>query len=871
MKASIIIFFVIISANLLAQPHAKFIHQQNPKTFAEVQKAFNDYYLTHQAEKGSGYKIFKRWEWFWQQRLGRNGTYPAPTVNIEAWENYKQLYAHNHQKSSQQFQGNWISKGPNNSPGGYSGIGRISCIGFHPTQANTFWVGTPAGGLWKTTDGGQTWTTNTDDLPVLGVTDIAINPNNASIMYIATGDGNNGSTASFQGFNYYYGSGDTKSIGVLKSTDGGNTWNTTGLSWNVQQIKLINRLIINPSNPQILFAAASDGIYKTTNAGTAWTKVATGHFCDLEFHPNNPQIIYAATKDLFNGDAQIFVSNNGGSLFVQKTFMTQNSRIALAVTPDYPDLLDAVVADETGGMAGMIYSDDAGLTMNPYIFGSCTFNMLTWDAGAQGCGGQGSYDLCYVMHPNDYLEIWLGGVNLWATPDGGSNYYLQNYWSTNQNPGVPTVHADKHALAFHPLNPNTLFQCNDGGIYKTTNSGQSWTDLSNGITNSEIYRIGVSQQTSNKVICGLQDNGSKLLTGNNWNDVTGGDGMDCHIDYSNDNIQYASYAQGVLYRTTDNWNTQTTISSNLPGGQQSGGWITPMAIDPNNPQTIYAGYDRIYKSTNRGNTWTSISPPLSASKLLTLTIAPSNSDYIYTASNDTLFVTNDGGQNWGYVVLSNTGTYITGLAVSNTNPAKMWVTMSGYANGDKVFKTTNGGNSFTNVSGTLPNVPANCIVYENGTADGLYVGTDVGIFYRDNTMSDWMPFNNQLPNVVVADLDISYNDNKLWAATFGRGLWKSDLFSVSAGVPHVADIASEISIFPNPATGLCYISTSQLSFKLQHVSIVNSIAEKVKEFTNPAAVSGAYYQIDLAQLTSGIYFVNMLVNDNWVVKKLVKQ
>jgi photosystem II stability/assembly factor-like uncharacterized protein len=653
---------IFISTFSDAQPWMSQVNSENP-SFYEIRDAFYAYWKNKPYEKGKGYKQFKRWEYYWETRLLPNGDFPKSSVTVEEWLNYKNSHT-NEDRSS--VAANWTFKGPSSSASGYSGIGRINCIAFHPSNANTFWVGTPAGGLWKTTNGGLNWTTNSDNFPVLGVSDIAIDPTNANIMYLATGDGDMGSLSALIGG----ANGDTKSIGVLKSTDGGNTWTNTGLNWTVQSTKLIRRLIINPNNPQILMAAASDGIWRTSNGGTTWSNVQTGYFMDMELKPGDPNYVYASTFD-YAGNASIYRSTNAGISFNFIGSVTDGIRINLEVTPNNPSLVDMVVVNNQSGLQGLWYSNDSGFSFNEYLSGNCS-NLLNNSYDASGCDGQGHYDLAYCINPNNYNEIWLGGVNTWATDDGGLNFYPMTMWNDDptSNPnGTPVVHADKHDLKFHPLQSNTLYECNDGGLYRTSNSGASWTDLSNGLGISQLYRIGVSQTNNDRVISGLQDNGTKELLNGSWFDRPGGDGMECIIDYTNPNTQYASYHSGELYRTTDGWNNQTTISDNIPG-QPTGAWVTPYIMHPTNPQILFAGYNKVFKTTNQGNTWTAISPALSDA-LRSIVVAPSNPNVIYAASFDTIYVTTDGGNNWNYIPLNITGAKISYLAVHPTNPQKV--------------------------------------------------------------------------------------------------------------------------------------------------------------------------------------------------------
>lgn len=848
-----VIAITLLTYGVKAQPWTQNIKSASP-TFQEYQEAFYGYWKDKPIEKGKGYRPFKRWEWYWEPRILPGGKFPSSSITRD---NY-QAYLDTHPESEERIHSapNWAFQGPSTTPGGYNGLGRINCMGFHPTNANTFWVGTPAGGLWKTTNGGVTWTTNTDNFPVLGVSDIAINPNNPNIMYIATGDGDLGSL---------FLNGDTKSIGVLKSTNGGTTWNYTGLNWDVTSEKLIRRLIINPNDPQILIAAASDGIWRTTNGGTSWTNVQSGYFMDLEFKTTDPSVVYASTYAAWNGGAEIYRSTNSGASWTSVLYLPDVIRINLAVSIDAPDLVDALCANTQAGLEGLWYSDDSGANFSQYFFGTNSNNLLNNSYNASGAGGQGNYDLAYAINPNNANDIWLGGVNTWNSTDAGSTFYLKTMWTSdaNQNPDqTPTVHADKHFIAFHPLQSGTLFDCNDGGIYKTTDGGNSWTDLTNGLQISQMYKIGVSQTISNNVICGLQDNGSREIYNGDWYEQTGGDGMECIIDYANGDTEYASYAYGVIYRTFNFWQDQTVISENIPGGQPNGAWVTPFVIHPTNPNILYAGYDRLYKTTNQGDSWTAISPVLTGDVLRSVAVAPSDPNTIYVATYDTLYLTTNGGTNWYFVPVGIPNAKISYITVDPTNAQRVYVTLSGYSAGNKVYVSPDNGSTWFNYSGSLPNVPVDCITYQKGSNEGLYVGTDVGVFYTDGTMADWVPYQTGLPNVVVNELEISYHDNKLWAATFGRGLWSADLYSSGVGI-ETQNLNNEINIFPNPNHGEFTVQVPENN--VYDLLVYNTAGENV--FTE-RHIGLSQKTFDLPSLPSGIYLVHLVIGNATISRKI---
>jgi len=275
-------------------------------------------------------------------------------------------------------------------------------------------------------------------------------------------------------------------------------------------------------------------------------------------------------------------------------------------------------------------------------------------------------------------------------------------------------------------------------------------------------------------VAGAQDNGTKRLVADTWYETLGGDGMECIIDYEDVNIRYYSQQNGRLYRSSGGGNIN--ISGNIPGNP-SGAWVTPYVMDPVDHNTLYAGYRKLYKTTNRGDSWTAISDDFGGFPLQLLAVAPSNPQTIYTGSNYDLFATYDGGKNWQMLSgkLPNASSALTYIAIHPENPKTLWITYSGYIAGNKVFQSEDGGITWKNISGTLPNLPVNCIVYQKGSAGNLYIGTDVGVFYRNQYTPDWEVYSEGLPNVIVTELEIHYGAGKLRAATFGRGLWESDL------------------------------------------------------------------------------------------------
>lgn len=760
------------------------IQNNEELTLFEIQKAFNDYWEPYDVvagyytkdgkkQKAAGWKQFKRWEWYWEPRVDpTTGAFPKTTAADIRQEIRKT-------SATRVASGDWSSLGPTTTSGGYAGIGRLNCIAFIDGDNDRFYVGSPSGGLWKTTDGGTTWDVLTDDNDVLGVSDaIAIPTAGDDIIYIGTGDRDGGSMWSLGGDQYN----DNNSIGVLKSTDGGTTWSTTALSFSASSRETVNRLLKHPTDDDIIYAATSDGLYKTTNGGTTWPLLySTNKFVDLEFKPGDPTTIYGSTR---GGD--VYTSTNSGTSWTNSLNLSAG-RVEIAVSPDEPTWVYAVAANSSGGGFNSVWRSTNSGTSFSERFNSSSKNLLGWNCDGGDSGGQGGYDLCIAADPNDATIVFVGGVNTWKSTNSGAAWSINNHWSGTCSGSATNVHADKHFFAYQN-GTSTLFECNDGGLYKTSNAGSSWSHLGSGLVISQLYRLGVSQTTDDDVIAGLQDNGTKSMLSGTWNDVVGGDGFECAINPTDEDTQYGALYYGRVKRTTNGWGSSTDITLNssyngINGITESGYWCTPYLIDPNNDQTLYIGMDNVWKSTNQGNSWSAISSWGSES-LRSLTVAPSNSDYIYAAIPDEIHATTNGGTSWSEI----TGTLpvgssdITYISVKDDDPSTIWVSMGNY-NSHGVYESTDGGSTWTNISTGLPSIPVMCVIQnKQNTADvELYAGTDVGVYVKVGS-ANWTAFNTNLPNVVVTELDIYYNSgnpnlSRLRAATYGRGVWESELYS----------------------------------------------------------------------------------------------
>ncbi len=751
--------------------------------FFEVQKSFNKYYKKQERDMEKfnrmvikrtgkalnedeeveigGYSQYKRWEWFMAPRVSPTGERFNPSIVWDEYHKYRNQY-----KSL--AAGNWTLIGPVNTiPSNSGGAGRVNFVRIDPTNSNTIYIGSPGGGLWKSTNGGSTWSTNTDQLSqVIGCTDLAIDPTNTNIMYLATGDGD---------------AGDTYSVGMLKSIDGGATWNKSGLSYYISNNVQMSKILINPSNTNTILVATSSGIYRSTDAGVTFSQSVAGSFKDMEFKPTDPNTVYVCGTELYK-------STNGGQSF---TKITANiaaagslSRMALAVTPNDPNYVYLLSARSTTyTFEGLYKSTNSGTSFSKVPVS--TFNILGRDiSGTDSSNCQGWYDLTIDVSPADKNEITVGGINIWQSVDGGLNFGPITNWLGS---GAPYVHADVHQVMY--TDPSTIYAGCDGGIFKSTSGGGSWSDLSTGLQISEMYGFGQSTTNPNLLLNGWQDNGTNRYDGTSWQKVIGGDGMLCFIDRTNDQNMWGELPNGGLEKSTNGGNTWTSAASGIT---EAGAWVTPWIQDPVDPATLYSGFINVWKSTNGGTSWTKKSTFANTGTLSTVSVSPANNQVIWTAKPGFLYKTSNGGTTWTTITNVPTGT-ITSIACSNTDANKAWITYSGFANKNKVFQTNDQGVTWINLSASIPNIPVSTIVYVNNSNDALYIGTDVGVFYKDASLNVWQPFINGLPNVVVTQLSIFYTGNKLRASTYGRGMWESDLY-VAGTYPPTSAFGSDKKI-----------------------------------------------------------------------------
>ena len=692
------------------------------------------------SKKGSGYKPFKRWEQHWSHYLMEDGSIAPPSILWDAWREKKALEGTKN-KTIQSPASNWSSIGPAvvaNTSTKTAGQGRVNAIALDPSDPNTIYVGAPAGGIWKSTNNGIDWTPLADNLPQIGVSGIAIDPNNSDIIYISTGDDD---------------AGDSYSIGVLKSLDGGATWNTTGLTFNFNY-KGSNEIFIDPTNSNIVWVATSTGLYKTNDAGDNWDVMLNANIRDFRLKPGDPLTVYAVSD--YNGNpSKFYKSTNGGIQFDEITTVPTNSiRLAIEVTAANPDIVYLLSS----------YNNGDGTYAGSYAFqgvykstNSGNSFTKTLEADDIFTSGQSWYDMALTVSDTDPDVVFVGVLDIWKSTNGGDNFIQLNQW---YNHNAQFTHADIHFLRYFN---NVLYAGTDGGIYRSENDGTNFEDLSTNLSISALYTISVSKSTSQKIAGGLQDCGGFAYNENVWNSYHGGDGMGSAIDPAIDD-HYYGFTQygGNLYLNTAGGNTNSTF---ITGSPETGEWVTPLQFNKNSE--LYAGYSQLYNLEN--GAWNQLSTHEFNGNLDHIEISPVRSNVIYVAQENVLFKSIDKGVSFTQILNSN-GRIIS-IEAHNTSLNTIWV-----VNSSEVLKSTDGGLTFSNITNNLPSESKRVIKHQPYSENNsLYLGTSLGVYYLDDLSETWSSFSGSLPNVAVTDLEINTEDSIITASTYGRGVWQSPI------------------------------------------------------------------------------------------------
>lgn len=711
--------------------------------FTQKQSVLNRNQLAYGEFRDGEYVKYMRWQSFWKNRLTPNG-------KLADLSNFNRLQAKGDtpERQAGQFDNvSWENISYSTDLGVQIGIGRTNAVAFHPSNPNIFYVAAAIGGIWRTTDGGQSYTPLGDELPFLAVSAIVVDQNNPNTLYIAISD------------RVWYGPG---GIGIYKSVNGGLTWSPTALSFDfAQQIK-IYWMEADPDDSNKMFVGTDEGLYLTTDGFASVNQVATGGITDVKFKPGDSNVVYCV--DAVSG--QFFKSSNGGTSFnmIRDFGNTHYTRIATShLNPN------KVYVSHNN----ILYkSNDSGEN----------FPSFSYLSGINIAGG------IVVFSPANENHIYAGNFDMHRSTSDGDTFNQISHWLGNSN--LPLIHVDQRNAFVNPLQNDRIYICNDGGLYTVNVNTNEFANLSNGMVITQYFDIATAQSHPIVMSGGSQDNGNVFREASTaWTMAAPtADGMMQAINPVNENIRYNAIQNGAIFRFIDGM--RTNISSNIPNDAAgTGEWQTPFLLDPNNPSRIIAGYDRVYSSSNQGDTWQDISGVLAnGNNIDLLAVAPSNSNRVYAVENfgtgtgamfgfaqtsSVLYVKNNNNNNWTNKTLPATEN-VQEIAVDFTSPNTIYIVAAGFIAGHKVFKSTDAGDTWENISGTLPNVPATAIELYEDIPGAIFIGTDEGLFYRDDTMTDWEEY-GEFPNTYITDIEIQQANKLLRVGTHGRGILQAPL------------------------------------------------------------------------------------------------
>lgn len=775
-------------------------------------------------------KSFQREKWFYEQRMYPNnyipdGAYKKSMEEKMALRQQNGFYYDN--------VNTWANVGP--SPGFYfnwSNISsRIATVKYDPSNPNIIYVGAAFGGVWKSTNGGTTWSPKTDNEVSLSSGSIAIDPANTNIIYYGTGE------ATYSAASYY-------GRGILKSTNGGDTWvnYTNGLPSQT----FTSRLVVRPNHSNEIFIAGGvNGLYKSTDSGMNWVNLLGGRCDDIVFSPTGDTAYIAGSGTGYR------ISTDGGTTFTFNGSVTMGTRNHLAVCKSSPNVV--YIARYSGSSILVYKSTNAGSTFTQAA------------PGHNFSGSQAWYD--FYMHVNPFNPdiAYVGSIDTWRTTDGGASF--QNITLGYAN---GPVHVDQQNMDLNPLNQQELLAVNDGGIWKSTNQGTNWINLNSTLTLTQFYRIAADPSNSAHIMGGTQDNGTQRTLGTlNWTGAFGGDGGEVCFHPQDPLLILGETQNNGVMRSINGGSSWTNATSGLSG---SGAWVAPLIAHPDSAGVFYTARSSVFKSTNAGAQWTAISTG-TVGQIREMAICKSNPQVMYATSGANVFKSTNRGQTFTNVGGGGLpGRVITSVYVHPDSSDVAILTFSGFGAG-KIYKTTNGAANWVNISGNLPDSPVNDgMIYYPGTATSVYlVAMDIGVFMTNNYGASWVELADGLPNTVAMHLDYNQSANKLRIGTHGRGVY--EITNLTGIASNIGEIPSDFMLkqnYPNPFNPSTTISYNIAKKERVSLKVYDMMGKELYTLVNRTQDAGVYNIVfNAAPLSSGVYFYKLETENFTDTKKMI--
>ncbi len=802
-------------------------------------------------------------------------SFPDTIMDIAAYE-YALLEARRQDRqqrimASAGFGAQWKLEGPVNI------AGRINAIAMHPGDHDIIYAGNAAGGVFKTTDGGLHWTPVFDEHSHLAIGHLAIDPQDPDVLYAGTGDRN------IPGYALI---GD----GLWKSADGGYTWQHLGL----KEQRIISKVIVHPNDGQMLFVATMGlpslrnderGLYRTGDGGETWTQILfvaeDAGITDLIIDPVNPEILYAAAWNRFRDDretvvtgtdARIYKTVDGGDTWVMLTGGLPEGpmcRIALAISATNPEKLYACYVDTTLQFGGVFRTEDGGNTWIRLADDGLPQNIM---------GGFGWYFGRIEVNPWNDDDLWVCAVDLWRTTDGGENWQraAPPWWQY-------AVHADKHDLMF--TGPESVVLATDGGMYLTTDNAETWSFISP-LPNVQFYRLAVNPHMPGDYWGGTQDNGTLrggLWGIDGWDRVFGGDGFQPVFHHTNPDVIYVQTQNGGIWVSEDGGFDFSQAISGIPVSDRRN-WDMPLIMSHHDPDVLYAGTYRIYRnSCGSFVCWEDISPDLTDGVIYlprfhtisALAESPVAFHYLWAGTSDgNVWHSTDAGANWHHVSDPLPKRYVTSIATSAIREGTAWVTHSGYRANDHfphIHRTDDHGATWLSIAGNLPPLAINKVLPLPDDDDMLFAATDGGVYATLDGGHHWERLGSNMPYVPVFDLAYDPVHRRLIAGTHGRSMqsYPVDSLFVDTGVTHGTPAEHRVSLIvaPNPASDVTFVSLQGNIHTQGVLTLWDSSGRKAGSWQ---LSSGERLPVGLQKLAGGFYVFEWRDNGYRVVSKLYK-
>ncbi|MFC1500245.1 T9SS type A sorting domain-containing protein [Candidatus Zixiibacteriota bacterium] len=766
----------------------------------------------------------------------------------------------------------WQQIGPKNVGG------RTIALAINPLDPRILYAGAASGGIWRSNNSGygvDAWHYLETGFPVLGVNAIAIDPADTARVYIGTGEVY-GKYSSIGGLNIRTTRG-SYGIGILRTSDGGATWEKC-LDWSYEQQRGVLSLKIDPNDSSRLFAGTSEGLYRSTDRGDTWDLVLDEDMVvDLAINHINSDTLFASCGNLgIPSDSGIWRSLDGGDTWTQLGSALPDNwtgKTLLDIYQAAPNVIYADVAnalsDEDPAGVGLYRSLDSGDTWEELTSGYSGYNQIP--------RYQGWFSHFVCVHPQDSSRVVVAGVNSYLSTDGGRTFTQKShtdwYWGATpvggQEGDSNYSHADNHCFVRHPTQPNTIFFGTDGGIYRSTDFGQTFTSRNGSYQTTQFYNGFTSSAIDEDLaIGGLQDNSTVVYRGQDaWQRTLWGDGGCTGLFPENLNLLLGSSQYGRIYRSLNGGASWNWMNSEMHGFGDVV-FEAPFVIAPSNHSILYAGRTNVWRSDNQGLSWSipGGAGELDQNPVLSLSIYGGDPDVVWAATAPAtaragVHRTEDGARTWENVTGTLPDRYPVDIIAGTSGPDHAYVVFSGFGT-SHLFRTSDGGGSWEDIGSGLPDIPSSALAFNNRIREHLYFGNDFGVWFSPDDGESWHPFTEGMPTgALIMDLSISYRDRTIRAVTHGLGVWERPLVAYEGTQPEPADEVVLKQNYPNPFNGRTLITYELTRSDYVRLYLYNTRGQLVKVLVEGVQPQGSnYVSLNSRGIPSGIYIYRLEVS-----------